>query len=229
MLSIKESGLLFRLLKISSSAYLFPFVIDPKTGKLANLSERKKWIWILLYAIVLTHYAHGLIQFILLLTLRQDQIVLFHLPPQFDGLIVPLFFHPVILSTYHAYGNMIVMVFNELYDKSSEEKLKRPPWKMSIQELLGRFGAVVVAYGCTALYTTMVIFLDDMAHLLMNNPWLSFLKSSTALVMFAILSEAWSAAMWVFNACFFLSLNCLIPSKVEALLSRIHALLGYVN
>lgn len=228
MLSVEESGFLFKFMSICSSAYLFPFVVDRRSGKLVKFSRRKHLIWMLIYVFVLTHYIHGLSQLALVLTVRQDEIVLFHLPPQFDGVIAPLFLHPVVIITYHFHGDMLVKVFNELFDSSNERKIKRPLWKLSIQELLS-FGILIIACGALPLYIIMVIFMQDMAHLLINNSWLDSVRTSTTFVVVTTLLEAWCTAIWLFNTAFLLSLNCLVPSRMDFLLEAIHTPLRYVR
>ena len=139
MLSLEESGLLFRFLSFYSSAYIFPFEVDRTQGKLRKFSGRKFNLWLCVYSLALILYVQGLSRFLSLLTFSPDQVVLLHLPAQFDALIAPLPFHLAIIMIYCFNRELLVTVFNELFNSCSTEeasKAHRPFREMSIQELL---------------------------------------------------------------------------------------------
>ena len=162
----------------------------------------------------------------LLLTVRRDQVVLYHLPAQFDGIIMPLLVNPVLVSIYHYEGDLFVKVFNELYDTHHDARTRRPLRKLTVQELLV-FGAAMIGTGAVVMYTGLVILLNDMAHLLINNSNLEFLKSSAVAATLTTVLEAWSLAMCALNVGFLLSFNCLVLSKLEVTINGIHGALRY--
>ena len=216
MLSLAESGPIFRFMSICSSLLITPFGVDKESGKLRNFSNRKYLIWVFLYSIVILHYVHGFTQFVALLTFRQDEIVLFHLAPQFDVVVGPLVFHPFILTIFLFQRDIVVKVFNELYDSKTEDKEIRPLKKLSLQEMLA-LGSGIIVTGCVTFYFFMLILMHDMAHLLINNPHLKFLRTSAIAVAISTLIETWTVAIWVLNVGFFLQLNALVLSKLEAM------------
>ena len=67
--------------------------------------------------------------------------------------------------------------------------------------------------------------MPDMAHLMINNPVLEVLKSSAIAVTVATLLEVWTVVMWVPSLAFFLSLNCLVQSKIESMFISMRAAL----
>ena len=226
MLTVQDSGLLFQFLSYCSSLNIFPFHVDQKRGTLREFKGRKYLTWNLVFMLQSLHYMHGLIQFILLLTTRRDKIVLYHLPAQFDGMIVPLLLYPPIIFVFKGQGGTLVKVFHELYDCDVDgPTTRRPLWKLSLNEVLA-LGFCMVTPAAAVVYGGMVIILPDMAHLLINNPILLSWKSSIAAVMTATLFEVWVLAIWAINAGIFMSLNCLLLSKVEFTLIRISALLS---
>ena len=222
MLTIAESSLLFQSLKFFSSVCIFPFNVDKRFGKLKGLGERKHVVWNVILALLLLHYFHGLFQFVLLLTVRRDQIVLHHLPVQFDGIIIPFLLHPVMIWVFHTRADILVKIFNELYDCDNGVTTRRPLWKLSVQEFLA-LGFSVVMPVVILLYGGMVVILDDMAHLLINNAILLPLKSSALVVTIATVLEIWSVTMWTINIGFFMTCNCLVLAKMETALPKISA------
>ena len=226
MLSIVESAFIFQFIRFCSSSYILPFVIDTKSGKLQSFSDRKHLIWVFLYSIAILHYLHGLTQFILLLTVRQDQIVLFHLPPQFDVLLLPMVFHPIVFITFHFQRDILVKVFNELYDPKVGNNARRPLGKLSLQELLALASGIMLV-GCVISYVLMMILMNDMAHLLINNPYVKPLRSWLVAVVISTLVETCSVAIWAVNVGFLLQLNCLVLSKMESMGKSILANLRY--
>ena len=227
MLTVEESDFLFTFLSCCSSLYVFPFHVDPHNGELRQFTGRQSLIWNLVFTFQSLHYMPGLIQFVLLLTIRRDQVVLYHLPAQFDGIIAPLLLYPPIIFAFQREGGILVKVFHDLYDCDADDPgtRTRPLWKLSLHELLA-LGFCIVTPMAAIMYGGMVILLPDMAHLLINNPMLLSWKSSVLAVRTAALLEVWSVAMWVINGGFFLSLNCLVLSKVESTLTQISALLS---
>ena len=162
------------------------------------------------------HYAHGLIQFVLLLTLRPREIILYHLPAQFDALLAPLVYHPVVFLTFHFQRDLLVKVFNELYGPNGNtEGGRRTLRKLSLQDLLA-LGSGMLFTGFLIMYLFMVILMNDMAHLLVNSPHFKYLRSSTAAVVVSTLLEAWTLAMWALNLGFFLTLSSLVLSTMES-------------
>ena len=128
MLLVKESSLLFSFMSLCSRLCLSPFTVDQKRGKITQFSPKKHLIWAVLYAIVVLHYLSGLYPFLLLLTIRRDRIVLYHLPAQFDAIIIPFMIHPVIVATFQYKRDLLVKVFNALYEKDSViDQERRPP------------------------------------------------------------------------------------------------------
>ena len=228
MLTVKESSFFFQYLSLFSSVYIFPFHVGKKYGKLKQFGGRKYLLWNTILMLQSLHYVHGLIQFVWLFTVRRDQIVLYHLPVQFDGTIVPLLVHPAMIFAFQKHGDIMVKVFNELYDRADAAAARRQPWKFSLQELLALGFCISVAVQ-TVCYGGLVFLLDDMAHLLINNRMLQSLKSSALAVMIAGMLEMWSVAMWLVNVGFFMSLNSLVLSKMESALSKISALLRYAG
>ena len=226
MLTVAESSFLFQYLSFFSSVYIFPFDVDKKLGKLKQFDGIKYRIWNVILMLQSLHYVHGLIQFLLLLTIRRDQIVLYHLPAQFDAIITPLMVHPLIILVFHTRADVLVKVFNELYDCGEGVTTRRPLWKLSMQELLALGFSILIPAGIV-LYGGMVIVFDDMAHLLINNAMLRSMKSSAVAVMIATLLELWSAATWFVNVGFFMTLNSLVLSKMESALPKISALTRY--
>ena len=190
--------------------------MDGKTGKLKAFRRRQYITWILIYSLLMTNLIHGLSQFLLLLMFRRDEIVLYHLPAQFDGTIIALMIHPVIITVFCFKRQVLATIFNELYDGGYGSSSPRQLWNPSVQELLA-FGAQFIAAGAAILYTLMIIILNDMPHLLMNNPLLQWLKPCTGIsILISALLEAWSVSIWILNAEFLLSLSCLVMSKVES-------------
>ena len=225
MLSVKESSLLLGFMGLCSKLYFFPFTVDQKRGKINQFSEKNHRVWTLLYSVVITHYLNGLCQLLLLLALRQDRVVLYHLPAQFDAIIIPFMLHPVFIATYQFERDLLVKVFNELYDENSlKDQGRRPPWKLSIQELLA-VGAGLIEFEVVVLYIGIIVVMPDMAHLMINNPVLEVLKSSAIAVTGATLLEMWTVVMWVPSLAFFLSLNCLVQSKMESMFISMRAAL----
>ena len=226
MLTVAESSFLFQYLSFFSSVYIFPFDVDKKRGELKQFGGVKYLIWNLLLLLQSLHYAHGLVQFLLLLTVRRDQIMLYHLPAQFDGMIIPLLVYPAIIPVFQSGGDMLVKVFNELYDCADGTETRRSLWKLSLQELLA-LGFCVIVIGGIVFYGGMVILFHDMAHLLINNAILLPMKSSALAVIIVTMLEMWSVSMWLVNVGFFMSLNALVLSKMEQTRTKIQKILRY--
>ena len=221
MLTLEESSLLFRCLKFFSSLYLFPFSVDRKHEEVRRLSRKKHLVWTALYLLGIVHNAQALYQLLHLLR-RPHQIVLFHLPAQFDVVIIAFLYHPVIWNAFRREGDLVVTVFNQLYhnpSKNGRRGGRRALWKYSDQELIALTAGIILTFA-VVFYTVLVFFMDDMAHLLINNPILHSFKSSTLAFALAALSEAWATAMWVCNGTFFISLNCLVLSKMDSILAK---------
>ena len=231
MLSLEESSLLFRFLSFYSSAYILPFQVDRRRGKFEKFSGRKFKLWLCIYCVSLFLHAQELCRFLSHLVLRPDQVVLFHLPAQYDGLILPLMFHPAIILIYCFNGELLVKVFNELFDSSScpedESKVRRSFRQLSVQELLV-FGIEIIVCGAAIVYGVMVLFLNDMAHLLINIQGLQFLKSSTIPIILTTALEMWSVSMWIFNGGFLLSCNCFVLLKVDSDVTKLSQDIRYV-
>ena len=231
MLSLEESNLFFRMLCFYSSAFIFPFQVDRRRGKLKTFSGSKFHLWLCLYIISLIIYVQGLARFLWLLILKRE-VILLHLPVQFDVMIAPLVHHPVIITIFCLNSDLFVKVFNEMYPhQSSHDDVSKPRrrfMQLLVQEQLIS-GIGFMTCGAAVFYGLMVVCLQDMSHLLINIEQIQFLKSSKIVILLTTLLETWSVAMWVLTVGFFLSLNCLVPSKVYSTLNKLSQDLRYVR
>ena len=228
---MEESRLLFRMLSFYSSAFIFPFEVDQRRGKLRKFSGWKFCLWLCLYSLAVIYYAQGLVRFLSLLMFRPEEVILLHLPAQFNAMIVPLVCHPVIIAIFWFNLDLLVKIFGEMYDLngSSEDRRKAcRKWReLPVKENLIS-GVVHMTSGCVILYGLTVVFLNGMSHLLRNSEQLQCFKSSKIAVLLTNLLEIWSVAVWIVKLGFLLSCNCLVLSKVESILNKLSSDLRFV-
>ena len=106
------------MLSIYSTAFIFPFEFDWRRGKLEKFSGWKFYLWLCNYLRAVLYYFQGLVRFLWLLVFRPEETVLLHLPAQFDAMILPLVFHPLIIKIICFNPDLFVKVFN-MYDDDS--------------------------------------------------------------------------------------------------------------
>ena len=232
MLSLEESRPFFRLLSVYSRAFIFPFQVDRRRGKLKKFSGWKFHLWLCIYSMAVIYYAQGLLRFLSALMFRREEVVLFHLPFQFNTMIIPLVHHSVIIMVFCLNADLLVMVFNDIYiedDRRADSiKARRKFWQLPAQEQLVS-GTGLMFCGGIAFYGPMVVLLNDMSHLLINMEQLEFLKSSMVAILLTTLLELWSIAMWLLKLGFLLSCNCLVLSKVASMLAKLTRALQYLS
>ena len=229
MLLQAESDILFGYLRTISSLYVFPYTVDQDSGKIHAFGKRKYLLWVALYALLLVNFTHGLWQFVSILVFRKDQIVMYHLPVQFDAVVCSFIFHPVIMTIIQRNRYDIEKIFNELYSSKDEQTVKRPLWKLKFQDLLP-LGAGPICVGAIAVYAGLIILMDDMAHLLLNNPMLKMSEScAVARTAIHVLLETPSVSMWILHIGFFWSMGCLVQLKVQLVLATASRKLRYFH
>ena len=184
-------------------------------------------LWLFLYCVVVLVYLFELCHFMLHMTVGSHPVVLYHLPAQLDTMLPPLMFHPVIVNALQCENDLLIKIFNELYDRKGWQgrKVVRKFRDLSGQELLA-LGAGIV-FGCIAvMYMGIVVIFHDMPQLVINSPLLRVPKSSLTAVVLLTMLETWVLSVWTFNLGFFVALNCLVISKVEDTLSKMTALMA---
>ena len=232
MLSLEESSVFFQFLSSYSSAFIFPFEVDWRRGKLKKFCGWKFYLWLCVYSLAVIYYVQGLVRFLSHLMFRREEVVLLHLPMQFDAMVLPLVYHPTIIMIFCFNSDLFVKVFNEIYDNDSgEDNVSKPYRRFRQLPVQGQLvsGIGFITCGVTVFYGLMVVLLNDMSHLLINFEKLQFLKSSTISVLLTTLPEIWSFGMWLLKIGFLLSFNCLVLSKVESTLNKLLQDLRYVK
>ena len=126
MLQLEESVMLLDYLQLLSSTYICPFTVDKKAGKVGKLSSREYLTWAALYALTIAPFIHSLCQFVLLLLFRRENIVLTHLPVQFDAIWSTLMFLTAFPILFHYNKDLFVQVFNVLYSKNGGPLARNP-------------------------------------------------------------------------------------------------------
>ena len=214
------------MLSFYSSAFIFPFDVDRTRRKLEKFSgwKLKLWLWVNFLAVI--YYLQGLVRFLSLLMFRREQVVLLHLPIQFDAMILPVLYYPVIILIYGFNSDLLAKVFNEMYYQDSSgcdpnqqrrrRKLRQLP---AHEQLITQIG--FMCGGGILFYGLLVLALNDMSHLLVNIEQLQFFKSSMIAVLFMTLLELWSFGMWTLKGVFLIQFNGLFLAKVESTLSKL--------
>ena len=220
MLSKKESYLVLKWFYFCSLLHLLPFSVSIQEGKLRRFQGWRFYLWMLIYGIAVAHWSFSLARVVGSM-LSQKIVVahVFHLLVAFDSLLVPLFFHPLIVSTFVMKGDLVCVVFNELFPAKNAGKgvsSRRRSWKeLSILELLAAFSPII-PIGVAGSYTGVIIIMPDMPHLIVNSGLFHrFLESKFGIVA-AFVSDIFSVLPWVFSIGFLLSVSCLVLLKLEA-------------
>ena len=213
MLSLKESKIILNFLNIISHLYIFPFHVDLSRGKLKLFEGHKLKAWAGLYTLVIIHFFYGFINMIILVSFKQESIVLRHLPFQFDTTLLPMLMHPVIFTTFLTDGQLVEKVFNELF-APAERKTRKNITQFSIQELLALATPLIFSL-VVAIYLVIVSIESDMYHLVINSLALRSVKDNLVVLAAANTIEVYAAAFWVLNCGFYLALTCAAMAKVE--------------
>ena len=153
---------------------------------------------------------------------RREEVALVHLPAQFDATILPLVHFPVLIMIYGFNSDLPLRVLNEMYDSSEDEASKarrRLRTLPVLEQLISGIG--FMGGGGVLFYGIILLFLNDMSHLLINMELLQFLKSSAIAVLLTTMRGTWLLGIWVTQGVFMISCSCLILSKVETTLNKL--------
>ena len=196
--------------------------MDHRRGKQKKFGGWKLYLWQSIYLLaVIYNNVQGIVRFLSFLMFRREEVALVHLPAQFDATILPLVHFPVLIMIYGFNSDLPLRVLNEMYDSSEDEASKarrRLRTLPVLEQLISGIG--FMGGGGVLFYGIILLFLNDMSHLLINMELLQFLKSSTIAVLFKIMLETWSFGIWVTQGVFMISCSCLILSKVETTLNK---------
>ena len=232
MLSRKESRFVLKWFRVCSLLCLVPFYVSTKEGKLRNFEGRRFYIWVALYGVAVAHWSFGLVRFLgMVFFYPVAPTNVFHLLIQFDSLLVPLFFHSVIIFTVIWKADLVCLVFNELFPEvegGMSSGRKRPWNKLSLLELLAAFSPVI-PIGVVGSYMGVIIVESGMQHLIINSSFLHAFRGWKLVITAAYISEMFDVAAWALNIGFLLSISCLVLLKLEADFTKSHNGLRYKN
>lgn len=222
MLTLDESKLLLNYLRFWSNLYIFPYRVSVSSGKFIQLTRSKMVVWRFLHLVSVLVCSYGLTIVLYMLTLRHDEVILYHLPVQFDVTLVACIVHPTIAFAHISNGQIFTKIFNELYNDAENNAGRRLWTKLSLAELLV-FGTAIVIIGVITFYMIMIVIQPNMCHLLINSRFLASYRNNIGIRVLTYCIEIYFSALWLVNAGFLLSMNALVISKVGADLDNLHA------